>query len=103
MILTNQIFKEHLEKKYKTSFDVIPVDEDLCLLFNRIRSYINVDIYIKLLSFIDMWDYDNFQRFFFISLKHISNDSLFCNDIENIKDDTLLQLLCIICLQYYFS
>jgi hypothetical protein len=103
MILPSINFKEHLEKKYKQDFDLIPIDSDLQLLFDNIKNYVNIDIYVKLLSFIDMWDYDNFQRFFSIALRKFYDEEIECNDIEKITDNTLLQILCIICLQYYFS
>jgi len=102
MILSCQQFQEHLEKKYKYDFDLIPIDDDLQDLFQDISSYLKTDIYVKLLSFIDMLDFDNFQRFFFISMRKFYVDDYNNLDIENIKDDIVLQLLCLICLQYYF-
>jgi hypothetical protein len=101
-MLSNDTFAILLEKRFKQQFDIIPKDNDLKDLFNEIEKYTNVDIYIKLLSYIDMWDFDNFQRYFLICLRKYCSDEYISADIENIKYDMKLQILCIICLQHYF-
>jgi hypothetical protein len=101
--LASHKFGEYLEQKYKCDFNQVPMDSDIKDLFSYITPYINIDIYVKLLSYIDMIEFENFQRYFCISLKKYGNGELEeIDDIENIKDDVILQLLCIICLQYYF-
>lgn len=102
VLLSTTVFKEQMNKKYNQNFDVIPVDEDLSDLLVSIKHYLDIDVYVKLLSYIDMIEYYNFQRFFLIAIRNFYSTSVELNDIENIKDDLVLQLMFIICLQYYF-
>ena len=102
-VLDSHKFSEHLIQKYKCDLEQIPMDLDIADLFCNISEHIHIDVYVKLLSYIDMIEFENFQRFFCISLRKYGNGKLpDIEDIENIKDDVILQFLCIICLQYYF-
>lgn len=101
--LASHKFGEYLEQKYKCDFNHIPMDTDITELFSNISLYVNIEVYVKLLSYIDMIEFENFQRYFCISLRKYGNGEFDdIDDIETIKDDTILQFLCIICLQYYF-
>ncbi len=101
-MLSHDIFCALIEKRYKTSLHLIPKDDDIQELFENISRSVNVDIYIQLLSYIDMWDFDNFQRYFLICLRQYFGDKYEFVDIESIRDNIDLQLLCLICMQHYF-
>lgn len=102
MLLSNEKFQEYLQIKYEHDFDLVVPDRDLQELFKPLSGYINTDIYVKLLSFIDMWDFDNFQRFLFVCIRNFYDEQYAHTDIENIKEHVLLQIFCLVCLQYYF-
>jgi hypothetical protein len=103
MLFGSDKFVTILEQKYKMDFNVLPVDDDLKHIFSLLEHYADTDVYVKLLSYIDMYDYDNFQRFFTICLNKYTD--LVYEDVinlETIKDDICLQTMCVACMQYYF-
>jgi hypothetical protein len=102
MLLSNEKFKLCLETKYGQDFDQVEPEKEIIDMFHKIAKHIDVDIYIRLLSYIDLWDYENFQRFFYVSIRNHYNQEYNTPDIESIKHDLLLQILCLVCLQYYF-
>lgn len=103
MLLPSNVFEEQLERKYKQDLSLVPIDNDIADVFQQIKDYIDIDVYIRLLSYIDMWDFDNFQRFFCVSLRKYYDENIEITDIESIRSDIILQVLCIVCIQYYFS
>lgn len=102
MFVPSIIFREHLEHKYKNCFSQIPIDDDIKDLFNALSDYIDVNVYAQLLSFIDMWDFHNFERYFSVVLSKYHSPNVMITDITMIHDNPLLQVFCILCLQYYF-
>jgi hypothetical protein len=53
------------------------------------------------LSMVDVADMQGFVRFFrTCMLKHFSKD---VQELEGIKDDVVLQTMCIACMQHYFT
>jgi len=107
-LLSSKHFQEQMEMRYDSDFSTIKKDQELVDLFHKVEEFVDTDLYVKVLSHIDMFDYDNFQRFFFTSLrKHYdkegTDDSFDDADfMELIKGDALMQTLCISCIQYYF-
>jgi hypothetical protein len=102
MLLSNEKFREYLFVRFDDDFESVVPDKDVCDLFADVSKYIDTDIYTKLLSFVDLYDYNNFQRFFFVSIRnHFDKDYVSCS-LENIKTDPSLQVICLVCLQYYF-
>jgi hypothetical protein len=101
--MSSRVFQDHLERKFKQDFHEIQIDEDLFDIFSHTRQYICIDTYIKLLSLIDMIDFENFQRYFNIVIrKYVDEDHNYVS-LYDLKSQPLLQLLCIFCIQYYFS
>lgn len=103
MLLHSFKFKKHLEKKFSEDFNSIDIDQDINDLFADVNDFIDVDTHVKLLSMIDMIDFDNFQRFFYICLRHCKNSTVVSQDIEHIRGNLILQFLCLICIEFYFS
>ena len=102
MLLSSEKFMDYLQIKYKQNFDAVIPDKDLEDLFAKLSQYVNTEVYVKLLSFIDMNEFENFQRFLFTNIRKYYDESYDSTDIENIKADILLQVFCLACLQYYF-
>lgn len=102
MFLSGEDFRHHVQNKYKQEFDVIGTDGDFDSLFEQVDEFVDTKIYVQLLSFLDMMDFDNFQRFFTVCVRRFLNWDVQSLEIDIIKGDIFLQLLCIICLQYYF-
>jgi len=101
LLLSSDKFQTILENRFKQRFEEIdPIpefDEYFCL----VDSYIDASVYIKLLSMIDMQDMQGFMRFFRTSmLRHFSKD---VQELDAIKDDIILQTICIACMQHYFT
>lgn len=109
MISPTKAFKAHLERRYSQTFDDIPIDQDILDLFDQIADYVDIEVYVRLLSFIDMTDFDNFQRFFFVCLRKYCEGNSFdeeralCMDIEMIKGNKEMQIMCLSALQYVFA
>jgi hypothetical protein len=102
MLLSSEKFLNYLQIKYKHDFDAVIPDRDLEDLFTQLSQYVNTEVYVKLLSFIDMIEFENFQRYLFVSVRKHYDETYDSTDIENIKCDVLLQVLCLACIQYYF-
>lgn len=102
MILPSEKFQHYLQLKYKENFDAVVPDSDMEDLFVALSEYVNTDIYVKLLSFIDMIEFENFQRFLFVSIRNHYDQTYATQDIESIKNDVLLQVFCLVSIQYYF-
>ena len=102
MLLSSENFRRCLQTKFEQDFDHVTIDPDMQELLGKIASHIDVDVYVKLLSLIDLWDFENFQRYLFVSIRMYYDNDYRVTDIENIKDHKLLQIFCIVCLQHYF-
>lgn len=102
VLLSSEKFQNYLQIKYKQDFNAVVPEKDLEDLFASLSDYVNITIYIKLLSYIDMIEFENFQRFLFVCIRNHYDEEYSSYDIENIKEDIVLQVLCLICLQYYF-
>jgi hypothetical protein len=102
MLLSNTKLTNHIRQKYQHNFTGTTQDNDFKSLFTEISQYIDISVYVELLAFIDMMDYENFQRFICVCLRRYMDANIheFC--IEDIKGNPEMQLVCIICMQYYF-
>jgi hypothetical protein len=108
MYISSEKLEEHLCYKYSDNFTKVEVEEDLKDMFNVAEQFIDVSIYLRLLSLIDIIEYDNFKTFFHTCLinyvedfvEHSKQNTPF--DLHQIQNNAFLQLLCILCMQYYF-
>ncbi len=101
LLLSSDKFQTILENRFKQRFEEIDASPEFDECFCLVDSYIDACVYTKLLSMIDMQDMQGFVRFFrTCMLKHLSKD---VQDLHAIKDDIVLQTMCIACMQHYFT
>lgn len=102
-IMSNTSFENHLERKFKGA-PPVDNDNDHSLLFTTVSEFINVDVYVKLLASLEATSVQSFARFFLICLRKHTDRLPPCKvDLAFVKDDLELQVLMMLCLQYYFS
>ena len=109
MLLSGEVFEQHLQEKYQRIFQEIPLDHEMTELFHKIEQYLDTTPYVKLLTILDLKEMNNFMRFFYICLRRADISSvdenetdLYDFDLDVLKDSMLLQTLFIVTMQYYF-
>lgn len=109
MLLCCQQFEQQLEERYNKNFMDIPLQDDMMILFGKIDEYITIDPYVKLLSILELSELRNFLKYFYVCLKKANIScldekdlDLYDFDISILKDSVLLQVLCVVTMQYYF-
>jgi hypothetical protein len=101
LLLSSDKFQTILENRFKQRFEEIDAVPGFEECFCLVDPYIDASVYTKLLSMVDVADMQGFVRFFrTCMLKHFSKD---VRELEGIKDDVVLQTMCIACMQHYFT
>ena len=105
VILSNTGFENHLERRYKMPLEAFSSDatDVHTPLFSDVSNYVNVDVYVKLLASLEPSVINNFARFFTMSLRKHMGVIHETRDLEFVKESMELQVLLMLCLQYYFS
>jgi hypothetical protein len=109
MLLSGEVFEQHLEEKYQRIFKDIPLDQDMVDLFHKLEQYLDINPYVKLLTILDLKEMNDFMRFFYICLRRAdissvdeNENDLYDFDLDVLKDSMLLQILFVVTMQYYF-
>lgn len=106
-------FRTVLEARFKHNFQTADYSTDrFKCIFEDMEPFVDTTVYRKLLNYIE----ENgdaslfpFQRFFSTCLRrHFQLDGMpspndGCLLLESMQGDPRLQLICILCMQYYFS
>ena len=99
-IMNNDQFQRIIENKYEIKFELVAKDKTVHEMFTPLNRLANIDTYVRLLSYLDDMDVNNFKRFFNICMK--SNFPEYTYSYDSMRNNIVCQLLCVLCMQYYF-
>lgn len=109
-ILSTLGFQKIFEQRLKLDFDSVAIDDINKLqwygVLDGIKHYVDVDLYYKIMGYISPNDHHSFHRFYNVCLRKYFLDEFNLErsiDWIDIKRNNKLQVLYIICMQYYFS
>lgn len=104
MLLSGPKFQSIIENRFKINFDDIEPIPSVDDIFQDLSPWIDTNVYVKLLSFVDM---PQFIRFVSTCLaKYFAEefgDLAQTNSLDILHGNPRLQLICIACIQYYFA
>lgn len=102
MLLSGSKFQTIVENRFKVNLDDIEPLQHVCDLFQDLSPWIDTNVYVKLLSFVES---PQFVRFVTTCLaKYFPGEfSSGMKTLNMLHGNPRLQLICIACIQYYFA
>lgn len=109
-ILSTLGFQKVLEQRLKVDFGSLGTDaikeSQWYGVLDGVKSYIDIDPYYKLMAHIAPSDHVRFLRFYDVCIRKYFADEFDLKeriDWIDVKNNNKLQVLYIVCMQYYFS